>query len=131
ESRRASSCDPTPAPPMPIEIKTIYPPFLGSSSVPNAPTNTNHPPSSPTLPTISSSDPFIEDFLRSLDKKWSGKDYRSFLQYLDAFNAEAMIRVTELWAKDIRGQGADFTGRPHSKCPVVLRIFSLQQSRTV
>ncbi|KIO24586.1 hypothetical protein M407DRAFT_212354 [Tulasnella calospora MUT 4182] len=117
ESRRASSRDPTPAPPMPIEIKMIYPPFLGSSSVPNAPTNTNHPPSSPTLPTISSSDPFIEDFLKSLDEKWSGKDYRNFLQYLDAFNAEAMIRITELWAKEIRGQGADFYRQAPFKMP--------------
>lgn len=102
---------------MPIEIKMIYPPFAGSSSVPNAPTNTNHPPSSPTFPAISSSDPFIEDFLKSLDEKWSGKDYRNFLQYLDAFNTEAMIRVTELWAKDIRGHGADFYRQPPFNMP--------------
>ncbi|KIO18221.1 hypothetical protein M407DRAFT_32109 [Tulasnella calospora MUT 4182] len=119
ESRRASSRDPTPAPPVPIEIKMIYPPFPGSSFVPNAPgaSNTAHPPSSPTVPSVSSSDPLIEDFLTSLDEKWSGKDYRNFLQYLEAFNAEAMVRITELWAKDIRSQGADFYRQAPFKMP--------------
>ncbi|KAG8918054.1 hypothetical protein FRC01_002066 [Tulasnella sp. 417] len=116
ESRRASSRDTTPAPPVPIEIKMVYPnlpaPTIGNSGTLAA----ANPPSSPTV-LVSTADPLIEDFLDDLDTKYHGRDFRNFKQYLSAFEEEAVIRITELGVKDIKSQGAEFYRRAPFNMP--------------
>ncbi|KIO19763.1 hypothetical protein M407DRAFT_11243 [Tulasnella calospora MUT 4182] len=129
ESRWASSQDPTPAPPLPIEIKMVYPnlPILtlpgtsGSSAAVN-------PPSRLMMP-VTTAEPLIKDFLNELDMKYHGRDFRNFNEYLGAFEKEALVCITGLGVKEIRKQGAEFYCQAPFNMPLESQIFCLLLSK--